>query len=1019
MSLDNNSLQAVKARIDRTVGNINVKVSLDQTSKAALESQLNRLRATIDVNLRVTAAEKARIKAEIERISPTIVIRLRYDRDTLEELIRRLREAGEAGRRAGDDGNASFGRMDGTLRALMITAPLLGPALAVGLNGAVGAAGALLSIVGTLAPAFGALALVAVPLWKDIKLGAQGSYEEIRKLPPGIREASFAMKDLQRDVDYLKAQTTPEVGNMFAAGFRAAQAAIHPLIPLIKETALGATDVANKFHALFDSAEYQHFVDFLSANVRPMLNQIGDIAVNATKGIMSLVEAFNPLAEWILDKINIGMADFAKWAAGLANDPAFKKWLEDVKVDLELLWKFLVQVVTFIAKLVVELEPLGRPIMQGLIAALEFLNSLPPGMLGAIAAGLTGIFSALILGAGGPVALGIGAITAAAAGLAYLYQNSETARQTMDQFVTWLKGVWQPIWDIIQNNFETKIKPAFEKLWDVIKNKLWPALQEFGVAIETYVIPKLGPLFDVITGKVVPALIDFLTKCIELIAYLTQTFGPMIADIFGRVVGIVTGALEGASGVITAFIGLVTGDWEKFGQGIHDITEGFWTAIAGVFGLTLDELKAKMQQWDQEITTSWNAMWDGIKSYLDTKGQEIQTAWDQFWQTFTQKTNTGGEDNRSAMGRAFDAIKQLVSDAGTSINQAWNNFWGEFGRLTNEFLGNVQQRFSEFGPWCQQRIQEAATAIGNAWKAVANFFAEPINWVINVVMNQGILGAWNQVMGWIGAPGLSASPIPQIPTYATGGQVQGPGTGTSDSILARVSAGEYIVPAAIAKPNLALLDSLPRFAVGGPVPDPNVLGTGSVGATPAPGTAATSQSVSWWSQVGDRATALFNSLKNYSGMPRLASAIGTAVGGSATALIDRVLDALKTKLSNMFTTVAAAAAPPAVPGAENLSPTGGDPRLGTQFDRGGILRPGIRPINTSGHAERVLSPKQTQDFNDLIKVLNDMFHPTRTKSPTGGDVYHVTLPQGASVRQLANEIAFRKRVASKGRYSPR
>jgi hypothetical protein len=48
-----------------------------------------------------------------------------------------------------------------------------------------------------------------------------------------------------------------------------------------------------------------------------------------------------------------------------------------------------------------------------------------------------------------------------------------------------------------------------------------------------------------------------------------------------------------------------------------------------------------------------------------------------------------------------------------------------------------------------------------------------------------------------------------------------------------------------------------------------------------------------------------------------------------------------------------------------------------------------------------------------------MFHPTHTKSPSGGDIYHVTLPQGASVRELANEIAFRKKVSAKGRYKPR
>lgn len=65
----------------------------------------------------------------------------------------------------------------------------------------------------------------------------------------------------------------------------------------------------------------------------------------------------------------------------------------------------------------------------------------------------------------------------------------------------------------------------------------------------------------------------------------------------------------------------------------------------------------------------------------------------------------------------------------------------------------------------------------------------------------------------------------KIPGYATGGLISGPGTGTSDSILARLSAGEYIVNAdAVRTYGTGLLDQLnglrlPAFTSGGPVLD--------------------------------------------------------------------------------------------------------------------------------------------------------------------------------------------------------
>lgn len=50
--------------------------------------------------------------------------------------------------------------------------------------------------------------------------------------------------------------------------------------------------------------------------------------------------------------------------------------------------------------------------------------------------------------------------------------------------------------------------------------------------------------------------------------------------------------------------------------------------------------------------------------------------------------------------------------------------------------------------------------------------------------------------------------VAYLGTFATGGLVRGAGTGTSDSIMARVSNGEYIVNAAAARANMGLLDAI-------------------------------------------------------------------------------------------------------------------------------------------------------------------------------------------------------------------
>ena len=73
------------------------------------------------------------------------------------------------------------------------------------------------------------------------------------------------------------------------------------------------------------------------------------------------------------------------------------------------------------------------------------------------------------------------------------------------------------------------------------------------------------------------------------------------------------------------------------------------------------------------------------------------------------------------------------------------------------------------------------------------------------------------------------------PAYATGGHVRGPGTGTSDSILARLSNGEYVMrAAAVRKWGVNALDrlnglQLPKFADGGLVSAASEVGPPSMG----------------------------------------------------------------------------------------------------------------------------------------------------------------------------------------------
>lgn len=91
-----------------------------------------------------------------------------------------------------------------------------------------------------------------------------------------------------------------------------------------------------------------------------------------------------------------------------------------------------------------------------------------------------------------------------------------------------------------------------------------------------------------------------------------------------------------------------------------------------------------------------------------------------------------------------------------------------------------------------------------------------------------LFGGGGGAAGASGASGIGSFIGSLVGAFAEGGPISGPGTGTSDSIPARLSTGEYVVRASAASANRALLDQLNygtpasmesnrRYASGGPV----------------------------------------------------------------------------------------------------------------------------------------------------------------------------------------------------------
>lgn len=164
-------------------------------------------------------------------------------------------------------------------------------------------------------------------------------------------------------------------------------------------------------------------------------------------------------------------------------------------------------------------------------------------------------------------------------------------------------------------------------------------------------------------------------------------------------------------------------------------------------------------------------------------------------------------------------LPELV-DAVAQLNFEFENL----GHRTNALGQSINQVVaSGIGDFFNTLIDGSASLGENFRKAASQMLLDIAKLIFQATILKAILGALglNDTSGTKGVGGV----LGKVLGFAEGGPINGPGTGTSDSILARLSAGEYVIPAArVQQFGVSFFDNIragrwmslmPRFATGG------------------------------------------------------------------------------------------------------------------------------------------------------------------------------------------------------------
>jgi hypothetical protein len=316
-------------------------------------------------------------------------------------------------------------------------------------------------------------------------------------------------------------------------------------------------------------------------------------------------------------------------------------------------------------------------------------------------------------------------------------------------------------------------------------------------------IGTIRSIADLITTVLIPALQSIISIANTVATSLNSVFGTSVTGPALILIGIVlqvTGGLRLLAAVVTTLT-----------LGVRLLTGALLTLSLTPVGLAIAAIIVALTAFIA-VLTSTEGGWARFVA-------AAQNAVNSVVQFFTNLPTT--------ISTLFNQLVSVISNLWTSLVTNLNSVWQGFVGFVNQTLATIAQTFTDVWNGLVAVVQAAAARM---IQAVLNLIPG-LRQLISVI--QAAARAWRE-MGQAQAAASSGD----TQGLARGGQpIMGPGTSTSDSILARLSRGEYVIKAAaVRKYGVQLMNmingmrlpkgKIPGFSGGGPIGFPRFAGGG-------------------------------------------------------------------------------------------------------------------------------------------------------------------------------------------------
>lgn len=302
----------------------------------------------------------------------------------------------------------------------------------------------------------------------------------------------------------------------------------------------------------------------------------------------------------------------------------------------------------------------------------------------------------------------------------------------------------------------------------------------------------------------------------------------------GMAAGGVTGGSGTVGGVPVPDTSPVSAAWSSMFEDMLATTNAGWNAQTGVWASSFDAIQATTLTAQAGILSATVSHMAGVQATHQRALTSMATLTTGQYMVMQQTVNAALAAQQGDTQAAYSAMQSILTTALSVMAQTNATQWAGMESTQSGHMSGMRSDadtgFSTIRSGGIEQMAALASGISTEFGRAPGYVRTELNEVRGVLND--FAAAVNEAFGEIGVS------LPSVPAFATGGPVSGPGTGTSDSIMARISNGEYIVNAAATARNRPILDAInygqtefPGFAGGGLM-----------------------QAADWWISQGARAT---------------------------------------------------------------------------------------------------------------------------------------------------------------------